>query len=440
VTDIHNGFVPLEAEDYNAVGVSLTDAKENPFMIAQRQLDEAARILKLDDATHQMLNWPLREMHARIPVRMDDGRVEVFHAFRVQYNDARGPCKGGIRFHPGETIDTVRALAAWMTWKTSVVDVPLGGGKGGIVVDPKRLSPGELERLSRAYVRQMARILGLEKDVAAPDVYTTPQIMAWMMDEFAVIQGHNDFGMITGKPLPLGGSQGRGDATARGGVYVMREAAKVAGLDLTKATYAIQGFGNAGSYAAKIVADEVGGKVVAIGEIDGTIYNAKGLDVHALHAHFLEHRGVQGFKGGDFMPNPKACLELKCDVLVPAALENQITAENVDRVKAKIVMELANGPTTPEADRVLADRGIVVLPDFLANAGGVTVSYFEMVQNAYSYYWDIDLVQDRLSRKMTHAYQAVHQAALKHRVHNRLAAYLVAVSRVAEAMKLRGWV
>ena len=440
MTDIQNGFVPLEAGDYNAVGVSLADAKENPFMIAQRQLDEAARILRLDDATHQMLNWPLREMHARIPVRMDNGRVEVFHAFRVQYNDARGPCKGGIRFHPNETIDTVRALAAWMTWKTSVVDVPLGGGKGGIVVDPKRLSPGELERLSRAYVRQFARILGLEKDVAAPAVYTTPQIMAWMMDEFATMQGHNDFGMITGKPLALGGSEGRGDATARGGVYVMREAAKVAGLDLASATYAVQGFGNAGSHAAKIIADEVGGRVVAIGEIDGTIFNAKGLDVHALHRHFLEHRGVKGFKGGDFMPNPKACLEIKCDVLVPAALENQITADNVDRVKAKIVMELANGPTTPEADKVLADRGIVVLPDFLANAGGVTVSYFEMVQNAYSYYWDLDVVQDRLSRKMTHAYQAVHEAAVKHKVHNRLAAYLVAVNRVAQAMKLRGWV
>jgi glutamate dehydrogenase (NAD(P)+) len=286
----------------------------------------------------------------------------------------------------------------------------------------------------------MARILGLDQDVAAPDVYTTPQVMAWMMDEFSVIQGHNEFGMITGKPLALGGSQGRGDATARGGVYVMREAAKVSGLDLTRATYAVQGLGNAGSYAAKIIADEVGGKVIAVGEIDGTIFNAKGLDVHALHAHFLKTRGVKGFAGGDFMPNSKACLELKCDVLVPAAMENQITADNVDRVKAKIVVELANGPTTPEADLVLADRGIVVLPDFLANAGGVTVSYFEMVQNSYSYYWDLDVVQDRLSRKMTHAYQAVHEAALKHKVHNRLAAYLVAVNRVAEAMKLRGWV
>jgi glutamate dehydrogenase (NAD(P)+) len=440
MTDIQNGHAPLELTDYHAVGVSLTDAKENPFMIAQRQLEEAARILNLDDATHEMLRWPLREMHAQLPVRMDDGRVEVFHAFRVQYNDARGPCKGGIRFHPRETIDTVRALAAWMTWKTAVVDVPLGGGKGGIVCDPKALSAGELERLSRAYIRQMARILGLEKDVPAPDVYTTPQIMAWMMDEFSFIQGHNEFGMITGKPLPLGGSEGRGDATARGGVYVMSEAAKLLGLDLAKATYAIQGFGNAGSHAARIIADELGGTVIAVGEIDGTIFNAKGLDIHALEDHFRGTHGVKGFKGGDFMPNSKACLELKCDVVVPAALENQITADNAARVKAQLVLELANGPTTPEADAILADRGIEVLPDFLANAGGVTVSYFEMVQNAYSYYWDLDIVQDRLKRKMTNAFKAVHEAARRHKVHNRLAAYLVAVSRVADAMRLRGWV
>ncbi len=434
-----NGVTPLESVDYHAIGMSSTDASD-PFIIAQRQLDSAAERLGLDAATHQMLRWPLREMHARIPVRMDDGKVKVFHAFRVQYNDARGPCKGGIRFHPDETIDTVRALAAWMTWKTSVVDVPLGGGKGGIVCDPRALSPGELERLSRGYIRQMARILGLEKDVPAPDVYTTPQIMAWMMDEYAFIQGHNEFGMITGKPLPLGGSEGRGDATARGGVYVMQEAAKVLEMDLAKATYSIQGFGNAGSHVAKIVADEVGGRVVAVGEIDGTIYNAKGLDVHALHDHFRQTKGVQGFRGGDFMPNSRACLELTADVVIPAALEGQLTAENAGRVKAKVLLELANGPTTPEADAILADKGVVVLPDFLANAGGVTVSYFEMVQNAYGYYWDLDVVRERLGRKMRSAFKAVHEAAKHHKVHNRLAAYLVAVSRVAEAMKLRGWV
>ncbi len=433
------GGQPLENVDYHAIGMSSLDASD-PFIIAQRQLDTAAELLALDEPTHQMLRWPLREMHAHLPVRMDDGRIHVFHGFRVQYNDARGPCKGGIRFHPLETIDTVRALAAWMTWKTAVVDVPLGGGKGGIVCDPTTLSAGELERLSRAYVRQMARILGLEKDVPAPDVYTTPQIMAWMMDEYSVIQGHNEFGMITGKPLPLGGSEGRGDATARGGVYVMQEAARIAKLDLGKATYSIQGFGNAGSNAARIIADELGGTVVAVGEIDGTIYNARGLDVHALEEHFRRTRGVRGFKGGDFMPNSRACLELTCDVLVPAALENQITADNAGRVKARLLLELANGPTTPEADAILTDKGVLLLPDFLANAGGVTVSYFEMVQNAYGYYWDLDLVRERLLRKMTAAFRAVHEAAQTHQVPNRLAAYLVAVNRVAQAMKLRGWV
>jgi len=424
----------------NAIGMSAIDPSVNPFLIAQRQLADAAKILKLDEATHEMLRWPQREMHAHLPVRMDDGKVKTFHAFRVQYNDARGPTKGGIRFHPEETIDTVRALAAWMTWKVAVVDVPLGGGKGGVVCDPTKMSAGELERLSRAYIRQFGRILGLEKDVPAPDVYTTPQIMAWMVDEFAVLQGFNEFGMITGKPLALGGSQGRGDATARGGVYVLREAAKTVGLDLAKATYSIQGFGNAGSFAAKIVNDEIHGKVVAIGEIDGTVYNPDGLDIHKLHEYFLKHRGVKGFKDAEFLPVSKDALELKCDVLIPAAMENQLTKANAAKVKAKMVLELANGPTTPEADAILSEKGVMVLPDFLSNAGGVTVSYFEMVQNAYDYYWDLKTVRERLDAKMTSAFAAVHDMAVKHKVHHRLGAYLVSVHRVAEAMKLRGWV
>jgi glutamate dehydrogenase (NAD(P)+) len=435
-----NGSALLESVDYHAVGMSGADPSLNPFMIAQRQLDDAAKILKLDDATHQMLRWPIREMHARLPVRMDDGKVKVYHAFRVQYNDARGPTKGGIRFHPDETIDTVRALAAWMTWKVAVVDVPLGGGKGGIVCDPRKMSQGELERLSRAYIRQFGRILGPEKDVPAPDVYTTPQIMAWMVDEFAMMQGHNEFGMITGKPIALGGSQGRGDATARGGVYVMREAAKKVKLDTAKATYAIQGCGNAGWFAAQIINDEVGGKVVAIGEIDGAVYNPKGLDVHKFHDHFLKTKSVKGFKGAEYLPKSADVLELKVDVLVPAALENQITKKNAAKIQAKMLLELANGPTTPEADAILADKGVMVLPDFLANAGGVTVSYFEMVQNAYGYYWEPDLVRKRLDSKMTAAFEAVYDMSKKHKVHNRLGAYLVAVHRVAEAMKLRGWV
>jgi glutamate dehydrogenase (NAD(P)+) len=437
---ITQAHLKLESVDYHAVGMSAFDNIDNPFVIAQRQLADAVEILGLDEATHRMLRWPVREMHANLPVRMDDGSVKVFHAFRVQYNDARGPCKGGIRFHPEETIDTVRALAAWMTWKTAVVDVPLGGGKGGVVCDPKTLSPGELERLSRAYVRAFGRILGLEKDVPAPDVYTTPQIMAWMVDEFAVMQGHNQFGMITGKPLAIGGSLGRGDATARGGVYVLREAAKTAGLEPSKLTYAIQGFGNAGSFAAKILTEEVGAKVVAVGELDGTVVNPRGLDIPALLQYFQKHKGVRGFPGADFLPTSKDSLEVVCDVLVPAAIENQITKDNAAHVKAKMILELANGPTTPEADKILADRGITVLPDFLANAGGVTVSYFEMVQNTYNYYWDLPMVHERLDRKMSDAYRAVHAEAQKHKVHNRLAAYLVSVRRVAEAMKARGWV
>ncbi|MEK7667743.1 MAG: Glu/Leu/Phe/Val dehydrogenase [Gemmatimonadota bacterium] len=436
----NNGAALLEYVDHHAVGISSADPSENPFLIAQRQLDDAARILKLDDATHQMLRWPIREMHAHLPVRMDNGKVKVFHAFRVQYNDARGPTKGGIRFHPDETIDTVRALAAWMTWKTAVVDIPLGGGKGGVVCNPLKMSAGELERLSRAYIRQFGRILGLEKDVPAPDVYTTPQIMAWMADEYSFLKGFNEFGMITGKPLALGGSEGRGDATARGGVYVLREAAKTIKMDLARTTFSIQGFGNAGSYAAKIINDEVGGKVVAIGEIDGTVYDPKGLDVHKLHAYFLRNKGLKGYKDGEFLPKSKDALELKCDVVIPAALENQITKSNAGKVKAKLVLELANGPTTPEADVILRDNGVTVLPDFLANAGGVTVSYFEMVQNAYNFYWGLDRVHADLDRKMTAAFHAVHGMAKRHKVHNRLAAYLVAVARVAEAMKLRGWV
>ena len=439
MTDIHNGHSPLELTDYHAVGVSLADAKENPFMIAQRQLEDAARILNLDEATHEMLRWPLREMHAQLPVRMDDGRVEVFHAFRVQYNDARGPCKGGIRFHPRETIDTVRALAAWMTWKTAVVDVPLGGGKGGIVCDPKVLSPGELERLSRAYIRQMARILGLDKDVPAPDVYTTPQIMGWMLDEYENIVREKQPGLITGKPIALGGSAGRGDATARGGVYVVREAVKKLGMDLSGKPMAIQGFGNAGQNAALLGQELLGLKFVAASDSQGGIYNPKGLDPKAVVDHKTRTGSLAGFPGADKITNEKL-LELDVTVLFPAALENVITEKNADRIKARIVCELANGPTSPEADRILFQNNVFVLPDFLANAGGVTVSYFEQVQNAYNYYWDLPTVHQRLDQKMTRGFAGVYEMKERQGIDMREAAYLVAVSRVAEACKLRGWV
>jgi glutamate dehydrogenase (NAD(P)+) len=410
----------------------------NPFQIAQRQLDEAAEILKLDPAVHELLRWPLRELHVTLSVKMDDGTTKIFHGFRVQYNDSRGPCKGGIRYHPDETIDTVRALAAWMTWKTSVVDIPLGGGKGGIICNPKELSQGELERLSRAYIRQVGRILGLEKDVPAPDVYTTPQIMAWMVDEFSVMQGYNEFGMITGKPLALGGSQGRGDATARGGMFCLREAAKLLNIDLTKATVAVQGFGNAGQFAATLSRDLLGCKLVAASDSRGGVYQPNGINPNELIAHKTKTGSVVGFPGTKPISNEEL-LELEVTVLIPAALENVITEANAGRIKAKISLELANGPTTPEADKILYKNGIYVIPDFLANAGGVTVSYFEMVQNAYDYYWEEELVHERLDKKMTAAFHAVHQMSQKHQVHNRVGAYLVAVNRVAEAVRLRGW-
>ncbi len=411
----------------------------NPFSIAQAQLDEAAEMLNLDPATHELLRWPLRELHVTLPVRMDDGSFKIFHGFRVQYNDARGPTKGGIRFHFEETVDTVRALAAWMTWKCAVVDIPLGGGKGGIICDPREMSMGELERLSRAYIRQVGRMIGLEKDVPAPDVYTTPQIMAWMMDEYAFMQGYNEFGVITGKPLELGGSAGRGDATARGGLITAREAAKALGMELNGATAAIQGYGNAGSFAHLIGAEEYGHKVVAVSYSRGGIYNPDGLDPYEVMSRKEATRSVTGLPGTEPITN-EALLELDVDLLLPSALENVITSENAGKVKGRIIAELANGPTTPEADKILHKNGLYVIPDFLCNAGGVTVSYFEMVQNAYDYYWDKPMVHERLDRKMTEAFTAVHKVAQDYDVHNRLAAYMVAVQRVARAMQLRGWV
>jgi glutamate dehydrogenase (NAD(P)+) len=413
--------------------------KLNPFEIAQRQLDEAAEILKLEPGIHALLREPIRELHVTLPVKMDDGSVKVFKGFRVQYNDARGPTKGGIRFHPAETIDTVRALAAWMTWKTAVVDIPLGGGKGGIICNPKEMSPAELERLSRAYIRQVGRILGEEVDVPAPDVYTNPQIMAWMMDEYSFIRGYNVPGVITGKPIPLGGSAGRGDATARGGMFCTREAGKVLGIELKGVTTAIQGYGNAGQFAHLLGEELLGLKVVAVSDSRGGILNPDGLEAKAVMEHKNKTGAVKGFPGAKEITNEEL-LELDVTVLVPAALENQIGDWNAANIKAKIVAELANGPTTPEADEILHKNDVYVIPDFLCNAGGVTVSYFEQVQNAYDYYWDEKTVHERLDQKMTAAFHAVHEMAQRHKVHNRLAAYLVAVNRVAEVVRLRGWV
>ena len=411
----------------------------NPFVIAQAQFDEAAERLGLDDGMRHFLRWPQREVHVTLPVRMDDGRFKIFHGYRVQYNCARGPTKGGLRWHPDETIDTVRALSAWMTWKTSVVDIPLGGAKGGITCNPKELSLGEQERLARAYIRAVGRILGVTKDVPAPDVYTNPQIMAWMLDEFEVIEGASHPGVITGKPLTLGGSVGRVDATARGGVYCVREAGRHLDIDWDGATYAIQGFGNAGQFAATLHRELLGdSKLVAVSDSRGGIYKESGFDPEELIKYKRETGGLAGFPDSDAITNEEL-LELKVDLLYPSALENVITKANADKIRANMICELANGPTTPNADRILFDKGVTVLPDFLANAGGVTVSYFEQVQNTYNYYWSIDRVHQRLDRKMTDAFSAVWEMTAREKIHMRLAAYLVAVERVAQAVRDRGW-
>lgn len=411
----------------------------NPFAIAQAQLDKAAAFLQLDPDMHAFLREPMREFHFSIPVRMDDGRTQTFKAFRVQYNDARGPAKGGIRFHPDETIDTVRALAAWMTWKTAVADVPLGGGKGGVICNPRNMSAGELERLSRGYMRAVARFVGLKQDVPAPDVNTNPQIMSWMLDEYEVLNGIHEPGVITGKPLMLGGSAGRSPATAMGGMVTIREAAKLLGLPLKGATCAIQGYGNVGGFAHRLAHDLFGLKVVAVSDEFGAIYSENGLDPTVVSAQMRRAGKVGGTPDTEPITNAQL-LELPVDILIPAAIENQLTGANADRIRARIIAELANGPTTPEADQILTQKGIYIIPDFLCNAGGVTVSYFEMVQNSYGFYWSEDLVQERLDQKMTTAFHAVHQMATERNVETRVAAYLVAVNRVAEAVRARGWV
>lgn len=411
----------------------------NPFAIAQAQLDKAAAILQLDADMHAFLREPMREFHFSIPVRMDDGHTQTFRGFRVQYNDARGPAKGGIRFHPDETIDTVRALAAWMTWKTAVADVPLGGGKGGVICEPRKMSPGELERLSRGYIRCIARSIGIDKDVPAPDVNTNPQIMAWMLDEYETLAGRHEPGVITGKPLALGGSAGRSPATAMGGMVTIREAAKAMELPLSGATCAIQGYGNVGSFAHQLGHDILGLKVVAVSDEFGGIYNDRGLDPAVVGQHMHRTGRLTDCPDTDALTNAEL-LELDVDILIPAAIENQCTSQNAADIKARIIAELANGPTTPEADQILADKGVYIIPDFLCNAGGVTVSYFEMVQNAYQFYWDEAMIQERLDVQMTTAFHAVHNMAVERQLETRMAAYLVAVNRVAEAVRLRGWV
>jgi glutamate dehydrogenase (NAD(P)+) len=411
----------------------------NPFEIVRKQVDKCARVLKLDPDVTEVLKNPMRELHLALPVRMDNGSTKLFKGYRVQYNDAKGPTKGGIRFHPDETIDTVRALAAWMTWKCALLDLPLGGGKGGIICNPKEMSEGELERLSRAYARAVYQFIGPERDVPAPDVYTTPQIMAWIMDEYSAMAGKSQFGVITGKPLALGGSKGRGDATAKGGMYCIREAAKKLKIDLSKATIAVQGYGNAGYYAAKLAKEMFGSKIVAVCDSQGGCYCKSGIDADEAQKIKTKTTSVCNMKTGDKIGSDEI-LELDVDILIPSAMENVITEKNAPAIKAKIIAELANGPCTPEADDILYKKGVHVIPDFLCNAGGVTVSYFEMVQNFSMYYWTEAEVYEKLDNKMTTAYHSVYDTHKDYKINMRQAAYVRAVERVVEAMRLRGWV
>jgi glutamate dehydrogenase (NAD(P)+) len=411
----------------------------NSFTVAQEQVVEAAKLLHLDDATIDLLSWPHREFAFTLPVRMDNGTMKIFHAYRIQYNSARGPAKGGIRFHPDETVDTIRALAGWMTWKTAVVDLPLGGAKGGIVCDPKSMSERELELLSRAYVRAVADTIGIDRDIPAPDVYTNPQTMAWMMDEYETIMRRHQPGVMTDKPLQVGGTEGRRDATARGGVITVREACNLLGVN-PAGRYAIQGFGNAGQRAALLHQELLGGgTLIAVCDSRGGLYNPRGMNPQDLVTHKLKTGSVVGFPDAEEIPRDSV-LELEVEVLYPSALENAINERNADRIKARIICELANGPTTPEADLILHGNGSHVIPDILASAGGVTVSYFEMVQDSYSYFWDESAVHEGLDKKLTKAYHAVLGAVKEKRVHTRLGAMVVGVARVAEACKLRGWV
>ena len=411
----------------------------NSFEVAQSQVMEAAKILNLDKATLDLLMWPQREFEFTLPIKMDNGKTSVFHGYRIQHNFARGPAKGGIRFHPDETIDTIRALAGWMTWKAAVVNLPLGGAKGGVVCDPRSMSKRELEKTARAYVRALWPHIGIDQDVPAPDVYTNPQTMAWMMDEYETITNRHQPGVMTNKPQALGGSEGRRGATARGGVIVVREACKAFGVD-PKGAYAIQGFGSTGQRAA-IFHQELlgGGKLIAASDSSGAIYNGDGINPRDLLSHKLRTGSVVGFSEAQPM-DPDEVLELDVSVLYPAALENAINNENAERIKARIICEMANGPTNPEADKILFKKGIHVIPDILANTGGVTASYLEMVQNRAHHYWEESIVNRELDAAMTKAYHTVHSAAQAGKVYPRLGAMLVAVSRVAEACKLRGWV
>ncbi|MGA2877456.1 MAG: Glu/Leu/Phe/Val dehydrogenase [Bryobacteraceae bacterium] len=413
-----------------------SEKESNPWVSAEARFDEAAELLGLDEGLRKILRMPALELKVSVPVMLDDGRYEVFTGYRVQHSIVRGPAKGGIRFAPDVTLDEVRALSAWMTWKCSVVNIPFGGAKGGVICDPDVLSPGELERITRRYTSEIMDIIGPERDVPAPDINTNPQTMAWIMDTYSMHKRHTVTGVVTGKPIALGGSRGRTEATGRGCMIVTMQALRRFGLDVANTRVVIQGFGNVGGMSAKLMARS-GFKIICIIEYDGAVYNPKGLDIDALMRHRHETGSITGFSGGEDIDRDSAFF-LDCDVLLPAAKENVITTANADRIKAKIICEGANGPTTSEADAILAEKKIFVIPDILANAGGVTVSYFEWVQDRQGFFWNEQLVNGRLEEIMVNSFRDVVSYAEKHQVHNRLAAYMLAIDRVASALQTRG--
>jgi glutamate dehydrogenase (NAD(P)+) len=407
------------------------------FAAMLQEFDGAARILNLEPGIWKILTHPKRQIMVSCPVQMDNGEIEVFTGYRVQYNITLGPAKGGIRYHPNVSLDEVTALAAWMTWKCAVAHIPFGGGKGGVICDPTKMSRREIEALTRRYIAEIIDAIGPEKDVPAPDVNTNEQIMAWVMDTYSMHVGHTTTSVVTGKPVEIGGSAGRHEATGRGVMIATREAAKHVGFPIKDATIAVQGFGNVGSISARLLAREMGAKIVAVTDWRGGVYNDKGIDVEKLLAHTEQHRTVDGFSGGDPLAGDKI-FGLDVDVLIPAALENQITMANAPGIKARIIMEGANGPTTPEAHRHLYERGVFVVPDILANSSGVTTSYFEWVQDRYGYFWTESEVNERLERKMCEAFDDVLATALKFNVDMRTAAYIVAINRVATVTRMRG--
>lgn len=417
----------------------MTDISEkNQFDIAVEQLNRAAKIMKLDKNSMEILKEPQRILTVNIPVRMDDGSIKLFTGYRSQHNNARGPYKGGVRFHPQVTIHEVKALSMWMTWKCAIAGIPLGGGKGGVTVVTQDLSNRELENLSRGFFAGISDIVGPEKDIPAPDVYTTSQTMAWFMDEFSKLKRVNTFGVVTGKPLNIGGSEGRGTATARGLAFTVEEAAKVLNIDLTKATAAVQGYGNAGSYSHMFL-DQLGVKTIAVTDSKGGAKRENGMSYEEVTAQKTKTKSVEGVEGSQSISNEEL-LELDVDILVPAALENQITEKNALNIKAKLIAEAANGPITPEADDILFKNGAVIIPDILANAGGVTVSYLEWVQNIQNYYWSAEDIDQKLKVIMVNAFKDSWDTSKKYQVDMRKGAYISAIRKVSDAMKIRGWV